>query len=446
MFVRVEIMTTKLVIVSVLFLVLLLGTTSSSAYQLPNSSQLHSQSSSPISSSNPGIASVHVTFSAKDSVFLTKSSGSRLVVTLWRYAPSTGATTLVGQKVTPLASSDLSFSDPQVSMMSQISPYVHYSISAYELTASGQMLNFVNYHWDHIAGASTLKVITLDPAVNSSYTAAHQTSDVVPNISHSNSSSPTSDSLSSPTQVSSSSPASGPNYPCSPCSGWVTIKTWYGQFSIVGEAHAAGYLTLQYVFGTSSGSEFDVMVGTSGWSASGSKTQDSTTSQTWPNLSCCQGWLAETQFDYVEQEFFSYGSPTGQYQSFVTNYDGGLPTCGGPNAWICAGNPYADPASDCASPPAITNGQEGSYFTEPANSPPVVKEQSNGFKYSFSVNLPSPVGDTATLNLGDTTSYNQHVTQTITTGGQYSTYYFYGGPGGGFPVIFSSNSAGHCGP
>jgi len=209
-----------------------------------------------------------------------------------------------------------------------------------------------------------------------------------------------------------------------------------------------------FAYGQSSGSTLSIDASANGgaWSVSGSYSwfNQNSAAVTWPTLNCCWNWLTQSHFNYEEDQLewcpiLICGQMQSSYQIWASGWNGGA------EPWTPEGGkagPSSSQPGDCLAASSLPNHY--SYAPYAANSG-FTFDAANGYKYSLSASLSAGiVGTTFSAGITDTTDYSQHTTQTITFGNHYTYYYLY--TNGlyssvlNWPVIFSTNSAAHCGP
>ncbi len=226
-------------------------------------------------------------------VVLGSSSGhpplDNYFVELWRH-PQNGQPIFVSQQVTN-GTGRVSMYDSAFPTMT-VGSYVHYEIGVSKIT-KGAFEMVTDYHWSVIrqAGASRIENIQADVSKAKMLQPLQQ-------------SSTRSSATVSPTTV-------GDNN----CSGFVQwceldVAEWSNVWTTIGEGTGTGYMTDSFQYGQSSASTVSTEVTTgNGWSASGSTTNQASSTTTWPNLYCCWNYYADTQFYYKEnQQYVCDGS------------------------------------------------------------------------------------------------------------------------------------------
>ena len=417
--------------------------------------------------------------------------GNAYDIALWRYSEIGGPPQLASS-ANLAAAGQVALFDSSLSTFTHSSPYVHYSVVILETLRDGTIAQLANYHWtSQLNGykgntggyVDRTEILSLNQLSNGR-TSITSNSQVVPYmaptsyapVSNTNStptrntntaSSLTVESDSWPTsilKVSVSHEHASTIQPAFQTPGcyyyeveycWVAIKTWNNVWTTIGEASGSGYMSDYFSYGVQSSSQIATAAssGGGGWSVSGSWTVTNTQSQStnWPVLHCCSNWLTNSQFNYEEDQMcFPYSDYTGNYCTWTNSYQIYAPGWdGSAEAWLNAGISNSSPG-DCQTLSTIqTNGW--SYGTFAAGSGTTISND-NGFQYSSAVTVGGTIGDnTGSVTLSDTTAYNYHTSQAFSFGTQYSYYYLYSGtpPNNGvnqYPVIFSTNTAAHCGP
>jgi hypothetical protein len=407
-------------------------------------------------------------------------------IMFWRYPEGGGAPTLAASAISS-AGKTIQLSDSGLSQLHKNSQYVHYSALVMLSLPNGSLIQLCNYHWtSQIVGIHNTEDIAIILTTGGIQLSANGQS-VPYQATAASPSSPTGNVTSGigfSTKTAAAEISSQPTWPItvlqatgrassgqqssqvtpdSPSSCywnwiwyycWVQVATWQSVPTTIGEATGSGYMGDTFAYGQSSGSTLSVDASANGgaWSVSGSYTwfnQNSGT-VTWPTLQCCWNWLIQSHFNYEEDQLeycplMLCGVMQSSYQIWASGWQGGA------EPWTPQGG-HAGPSSsqpgDCLAASALPNHY--SYAPYAAYSG-FTFDAANGYKYSLSASLSvGIVGTTFSAGITDTTDYSQHTTQTITFGNHYSTYYLY--TNGlysnvlNWPVLFSTNSAAHCGP
>ena len=202
------------------------------------------------------------------------------------------------------------------------------------------------------------------------------------------------------------------------------IATYANVWTTIGEAHATGYMTNEFTYGTSSSDTTSVELTTgSGWSVDGSSTNSASESTNWPLLYGGDGYYSNTQFAYEDDEWYvcnpldwnGYTCPVQDYLATSEYVVYAVYWQGSDEAWLDAGNTQH----------TITTA--------------------NGYYYSVGATITSPYGGPS-VSFTSTTAYNQHTTEAFSFQSQYSYYYlyansYYSGQDTNWPIVFSSNTA-----
>jgi hypothetical protein len=426
------------------------------------------------------------------------------MVELFRYSDMGGPVSVIAT-VTQKAGSVFNLYDQSIAEFKHVNPDIHYSILVMQHLANGSLIRLLNYHWSsELQGNNVVNPIALNLIVladgnvklvvngkvvphiinisgtntgkepnNSNQTSLNSiggngqeiVSDEWPiYIFNGNHTVGTNGQQDAAYTLSSYNPISVPSpYPnvayaqpnsCFPVIGgegvycWVKVASWSNLPTTIGEATGSGYMTDIFSYGQSSGSQLDVVESANGggWSVSGSWTLYNTQSEatTWPPLHCCTNYYAETYFNYEEDQLeysYIFCWTYDDYQIWATGWDGG------DVGWIDAG-PSSSPPGDCLPPSTVE--QDYSYGQYAAGSG-FTEDTANGYRYSVAVTISAGiVGTSASAQIGDTTAYNHHTSQSITFGYQYPYYYLY--TNGKYsdvsqwPVLFSTNTQAYCGP
>lgn|GEM_PF-5644290 len=436
------------------------------------------------SSSSSAVLSINIT----NNTSTLPNSGYQVM--LWRYSEAGGAPTLAAS-ATSSAGKTIQLSDSGLSQFHHSSQYVHYSVLVLLSLPNGSLIQLSNYHWgSQIVGssgglggkvASTESVaITLTsngiqlsangqsvPYQITTANPSSQTGNVTSGIGASTTTAVTATSSQTTWPIAvlqtagkaNSSQQLGQVAPDSPssCYGplllyycWVKVQSWPTMPTSIGEATGSGYMNDLFSYGVSSGSTLSIDASANGgaWSVSGSYSwfNQESGAVTWPVLHCCWNWLTNSYFNYEEDQLeycplMICGVMQNSYQIWSTGWNGG------DEPWLQAGTSSSAPG-DCLPLSAI----KPSYSYAPyAPKSGLLFTSANGYKYSLAAGISAGiVGTTFSATITDTTDYSQHTVQNITMGTQYPTYYLYtNGMYSGllkWPVIFSSNSAAHCGP
>lgn len=427
------------------------------------------------------------------SLFNEKShpSGTYSVL-LWRYLEGGGSVLASSGPVK--SGQTLNLYDNGLSSFYHTQPDVHYSILILRTLSNSSILHMVNYHWAALitdANANSggyvkntenivltiltngSSLVSIDGSILSYQTTKPSSRNIVGQSGNISSTTPgnapamSSASGSSvqswPAQVlrekratkstGSVNSANAPNSCFWDYAGneycWIAVQNWYTQATTLGEATGSGYMTDYFSYGVSSGSELDVVesVNGGGWSVSGSWTLYNGESQAvnWSPLYCCSNWLANSYFNYEEDQLeecaFNGGcGMLSEYQIWSPGWNGG------DESWIDAGTSSSQPG-DCLSYSTI----QADYSYAPyAGGSGYTYTTSNGYRYNVAITIGSGVqGTSFSAQIGDTTYYNQHTTQQLDFGTQYSYYYVYTNAHysdvSQWPVLFTANSAGQCG-
>jgi hypothetical protein len=249
---------------------------------------------------------------------------------------------------------------------------------------------------------------------------------------------------------------SNPQTGQSSCTGlqqgcWVYIATYANVWTTIGEAHATGYMTNEFTYGTSSSDTTSVELTTgSGWSVDGSSTNSASESTNWPLLYGGDGYYSNTQFAYEDDEWYvcnpldwnGYTCPVQDYLATSEYVVYAVYWQGSDEAWLDAGTSTSLPG-DCLSLSTIQS--DGLSWEEYAANTQHTITTANGYYYSVGATITSPYGGPS-VSFTSTTAYNQHTTEAFSFQSQYSYYYlyansYYSGQDTNWPIVFSSNTA-----
>ena len=445
---------------------------------------------SAVLASSPSATPALVSISITNNTSTLPSSGYQIMV--WRYAETGGAPTLAAS-TTANAGTTVQLSDPGLSSFYHYNPSVHYSLLVMLSLPNRSIIQLCNYHWGSpvtgsygglggnvVSTESVAIALTsggMQLAVNGQ-SVPYQVTKPSPNSQTGNMTTGKSANLAVAAPATSSQmwpitvlhPANQGGGKVSPDSPngcffnggllwyycWVKVATFQSLPTTIGEATGSGYMGDTFAYGQSSGSTLSVDASANGgsWSVSGTYTwtNQNSAATTWPTLQCCWNWYIQTMFNYEEDQLEwcplgICGQMQSSYQIWASGWDGGA------EPWTPEGGtagPSSSPPGDCLAPSSLPNVY--SYALYAPNSG-FTYDAANGYSYSWAVSITAGmgiVGTSATAGISDTTSYNQHTTQTITFGNHYSAYYLY--TNGLYssvlkwPVIFSTNNAAHCGP
>jgi len=417
----------------------------------------------------------------------TPTSG--YLISLWRYPEGGGQPTAVA--ASSGSGQTVRLYDFGLQAFPHTNPGVHYSVLALQKLQNGSVIRLSNYHWGTFVVEGqvsktedlALKVVDngIQIAVNGQavpyqlapsrpFSTQRDNMTSMPNsvapsqmtsqntwpmiilqpagsMTSSPQASATSETGSS--SVAPNSPGDCYSYPDGTIVCWNVVQTWNTVVTTIGEGTGSGYMSDVFSYGVSSGSQLDVVESANGggWSIQGSWTiyNSQSAAATWPNLYCCWNYLANSYFNYEEDQLEVcniWCTTYNQYQIWATGWDGGT------EAWGTAGTSDSSPG-DCL--PQSTLQQSYSYAPYAPGSG-FTYTTANGYRYSFSTTISANiVGTSYSATIGDSTSYDQHTTQQMSFGNQYSNYYVYTNAiySGGvtqWPVLFTSNTAAHCGP
>jgi len=188
-------------------------------------------------------------------------------------------------------------------------------------------------------------------------------------------------------------------------------RTHYNVPTIVGEIHTTQGITSQFSFAVNAG--FDIGVGykyisgnaeinghynvVSGWNV------------TWPQLTTSPGGSGYgrkcvSSFNYNEEHWLDPNTGLEWSKVYAVQYNGGA-------QWGEMVIGYDDKV-----PPV---GSKGDY---PANNPPAIRNNSNGYQYGIAATIPTFFGS---LDIDLITHYNNYQTSTFWFGSQHSLYHLY---------------------